>query len=245
MNNIVSTVGGKDRANLLRFMEAVPQLKGDEFIVQRSHLRVEAALTNNRPNYKFELFPNATTARPTEKRLNRNDMFCITRLALGITKFNPVSGAYGNFPLYFNPDPNFFLGVPGAGLPESECLNAVYNASVSLKSATTDRIPPFLANPFRKVPERGYTFAVAPQLRPEHGQQDEIPWFDVEPLVILSGQEDNAIMLDLPAASDLAVLQGGITQAAAAIDTRNVAVFLIEGFVVSEGAQVQTRFNTY
>ena len=245
MNNIISTVGGKDRADYLRFMESVPELKGEGFVVQRSHLRVEAALANNRPNYKFELFPNATSARPTEKRLNRNDMFCITRMALGIAKFNPVSNAYGNFPVYFNPDPNFFLGVPGAGLPESECLNALYNASVALKSGTTERIPPFLTNVFRDVPERGYTFTVAPQLRPEHGQQDSIPWFELEPLTIISGQEDNTILLDLPAASDLAVLQGGINQSAAAVDTRNVAIFLLEGFVVSEGATVQTRFNTY
>jgi len=245
MNNIVSTVGGKDRADLLRFMEAVPELKGEAFITQRSHLRVEAALANNRPNYRFELFPNASTARNTEKRLNRNDMFCLTRMALGIAKYNPVSGAYGNFPVYFNPDPNFFLGVPAAGLPESECLNAVYNATVALRSGSTDRIPPFLTNVFRDVPERGYTFAVAPQLRPEHGQSDDIPWFEFEPLVILSGQEDNIITLDLPTGSDLAVLQGGINQAAAAVDTRNVAIILLEGFVVSEGAQVQTRFNVY
>lgn len=245
MQNIVSTVGGKDRADLLRLMEAVPELKGDTFVVQRSQLRVEAALANNRPNYKFELFPNASTARNTEKRLNRNDMFCITRMALGIAKFNPTSGAYGNFPVYFNPDPNFFLGVPGAGLPESECLNAIYNGTAALRSGNTDRIPPFLTIPFRAVPERGYTFAVAPQLRPEHGQSDEIPWFELEPLVILSGQEDNSIFLDLPTASDLAVLQGGINQSAAAVDTRNVAVFLLDGFVVSEGAQVQPRFNTY
>ena len=173
-------------------------------------------------------------------------MFCITRLALAITKYNPATNSYGNTPLYFNPDPNFFLGVPGSGLPESECLNAVYNATVSLKSGTTDRIPPMLANEFLYNPERGYTFAVAPQLRPEHGQLSKgIPWFDIEPLVILSGQEDNTILLDIPSASDLGVLQGGINQSAAAVDTRNVAVFLIGGFVVSEGAQVQTRFNTY
>ncbi len=244
MNQIISAVGGKDRADYLRLLEAVPEVASG-FVVQRSHLRLEAALANGRPNYRFELFPNATTARPTEKRLNRNDMFCITRIALGIAKYNPTSGAYGNFPLYFNPDPNYFLGVPGSGLPESECLNAVYNASVALKSGTTERIPPFLANPFRSVPERGYTFAVAPQLRPEHGQMDEIPWFELEPLVILSGQEDNVVSLDLPAASDLGVLQGGINQSNAAVDTRNVAVFLLGGFVVSEGAQVQTRFNTY
>jgi len=243
-NQIVSTVGGKDRADYLRLIEAVPEVK-DGFVIQRSHIRVEAALANNRPNYTFELFPNATTARPTEKRLNRNDMFCITRMALCIAKYNPVSNAYGNFPLYSNPDPNFFLGVPGAGLPESECLNAVFNAAASLKSGTTERIPPFLTNVFREVPERGYTFAVAPQLRPEHGQYDDIPWFELEPLVIISGQEDNKILLDLPAASDLAVLQGGINQSAAAVDTRNVAVFLLEGFVVSEGASVKTMFNTY
>lgn len=242
---IVSTVGGKSRADYSRLLEAVPALKGGDFLVQRSQLRMETPLINNKPNYRFELFPTTVNARVSEKRLNRNDLFCITSIALGITKWDATADTYGNWPLYFYPDGNFFLGV-ASSVRESDCLNAVYNAVMSLKSGSTERIPPFLTADMRYSPERGFTYGVAAShiLYNDHAQLPKVPWQDTEPLVILSGQDDNVMSLDLPK-SDLSVLQGGVNQSGSAVATRNVAVLLLDGFVIAEGAQVATRFNTF
>ena len=249
MNNqqIIPTVGGKHRSNYLRLLNAIPAVGADPgaWNVGRSQLRLEVPLTNNSGSYKFELFPTTVNARKSEKRLNRNDLFVATGIALGVTKWNPVTDTYGNNPLYFNPDANFFLGV-ASSVKEADCLNALYNAQMSLRSSTTERVAPFLTNELRRSPNRGYTKGVASShiLYDDHQEFDGIPFFDFEPHVILSGQDDNYIHLELPK-SDLTVLQGGVNQSGTAVDTRNVAVIILDGFVVPEGASVPTRFDTY
>lgn len=230
------------RAKLQRALDAL-QIDIKDYIISDHTLRLESALAAGQNSYNFDLYQNPGADRPLENKLNRNDVLIITDIALGITKqdTSTTPARYGNYPLYHFPDPGFFLGVPAAGLTEAQCLEVIYNGKFRLKTNNTDRIPNFLTNDLRYSPRRTFASAVHGQYGPDLSNRG---FYSLEPHVILNGQQNNLVTLEV-GAGETTVIAGGINAAAEAVNTRNVVVSLIKGFLISEAAEAALRWSTY
>lgn len=239
---IVST--DSDRAAYSRVQqEMYKRTGGTDFIINPKTLRLENLLAAGRNQYKFDLYKNPGSDRPLEEKLNRNDMFFLTHLALGIVKQDATvtPAKYANYPVFYSPDPNYFVGAV-AGEFENESLECIYNGSLTMNTKPVERQTAFLTNHFRIVPERGYTKFAAPQTRDEWPQ---LTFADalvkLEPLIIIDGKEDNSVGLEL-GAGNTNVIAGGVTAAGAALNTRNVVVVFMHGYLVVNAAQAGNRW---
>lgn len=228
-----------NRAAYSRVQQIIYERSGrNDFIINPKLLRIEQLLAAGRNQYKFSLFQNPGSDRPLEEKLNRNDMFFLTGVGLGIAKqdTSTTPPKYGNFPVFFHPDANYFVGANGA-IFENEALECLYNGKLTISTKPVERQTDLLTNVFRVVPERGYTKFAAPQTRdewPQHKLSDSI--VKLEPLVIIDGKQDNTVNIEL-GAGNTDLIAGGVTAANAALNTRNLAVLFLEGFVVVNAAQ--------
>ena len=234
---VVST--DANRAAYSRAQQIIFERTGrTDFIINPKLLRIEQLLTAGRNQYKFDLYRNPGSDRPLEEKLNRNDMFFLTGISLGVAKqdTSTTPPKYGNFPVFFHPDANYFVGANGA-IFENEALECLYNGKLTISTKPVERQTDLLTNMFRVVPERGYTKFAAPQTRdewPQHKLSDTI--LKLEPLVIIDGKQDNSVNIEL-GAGNTDLIAGGVTAANAALNTRNLAVLFLEGFVVVNAAQ--------
>lgn len=227
-----------ERADYNRVKKTV----GSNFVINAKALRLEAALDPNKSSYTLDMAENVGADRPLEIKLNRNDAFFITHSALGIVRQNEVASPkqYGNFPLFTYPDPNYFNGDDTVNLLEYQALECLFNGKVTLNTSPTDRLVDFATNQYKYIPERGYmeagvlnTNEEIPQYGPSLGERG---FFKHVPNIIFDGQDNNRVKIDL-GAGDKAMIDGHVDSANAAVDTRNVLVFMLFGFVVINGAK--------
>lgn len=228
------------RAKLMRALDAM-QVQLDDYIISEQTLRLEAELKAGRNAYALQMYENPGSDRPQEIKLNRNDAFIVIAAALAITKQDKTNDPplYGNYPLFTFPDPGFFLGSPAAGLDEHECLETVYNGQLTIKTNNTDRLTGLSTSHFRYVPERTMGDGVYPQYGPTLEKRG---FFEMEPHIILNGQQNNLVEVEI-GAGDTAVIAGGIDGSAQAVDTTNVMVVQLHGFLLSEAAAAATRYG--
>lgn len=226
------------RAKLMRAVDALG-INLSQFIIHDHTLRAESKLVAGNNSYRMNLYKNTGSDRPQEIKLARNDMFIMTHLGLALTKEDTASSKtnYGNYPLYTFPDPGFFLGNPASGLSEWECLEVVYNGKLTIKTDNTDRLLDLSTQHLRYVPQRAFGSNVGPEYG---GSMEQRGFFPTEPMIILNGQQDNQVELSV-GTGDTAVIAGGIDGSAAAVDTRNVVVVQLHGFLVSNAADPQLR----
>lgn len=225
----------------------------ERFIVNQKTLRVEALLTAARNSYNFNLYENPGADRPQEVKLNRNNLFVMTHIALNLTKQNTEENPaqYGNFPLFTSPDPNYFSGENGTDPAEYLALENVYNGALTISTKPVERLSAFVANLLRYMPNRGYmlpndTETIPGQINPEWPEygptMEHRGFFKLTPNIILDGKEDNSIRLDLGSGNTVNIA-GATNAAEEAVDTRNVLVFLLHGFEVVNGAQAANRWT--
>lgn len=228
-----------NRAAYSRVQQIIYERTGrTDFIINPKLLRIEQVLSAGRNQYTFDLYRNPGSDRPLEEKLNRNDMFFLTGLALGIAKQDETTTPkkYGNFPVFFHPDANYFVGANGA-IFENEALECLYNGKLSISTKPVERQTDLLTNVFRHVPERGYTKFAAPQTRDEWPQNKlSDVMVKMEPIVIIDGKQDNAVKIEL-GSGNTDLIAGAVNAANAAVNTRNLAVIFMEGFIVVNAAQ--------
>jgi len=244
MNNhqtVVSPEAARaDYARLYQTLGIDPKLH----LITPQTLRVERALSASSNNYLFDFRENSSSDRPLENKLNQNDMFAMTHIALGITKQNESTTPkqYGNFKTLHTPDPNYFVGNGGN---EHRGLNTLYNGKITIKTDNVDRLPEFPASILEYIPERGYTKLAAPQTQDEWPQRGPglHEFFKLVPQVILNGQQNNSANLTL-GQGDIINIAGGINPAGDGIvPETNVVVLLLHGFLISNAADPQLRWN--
>lgn len=217
-----------------------------DFIIQEKTLRLEAALIPGRNQYTFDLFQNIASDRPGELKLNRNDLFLMSSMALNITKQRSATDLNtGNDDLYTWNDSNFFIGVPSSGEREYRCLSLIYNGVTTIKTSPVERIKEFHNQLFRYVPNRPYIKFSTPQVgdqSAEYGPFNEHRGFyQITPNIIIDGNENNSVELTL-GRGDSAVIDGSVNASGAAATTRNVVVYLINGFSIIGGAKAQLKW---
>lgn len=217
-----------------------------DFLIQEKTLRLEQALIPGRNSYQFDFFQNTSSDRSGEMKLNRNDLFLVSMMALVLTKQKSATDdSTGNEVLYTFPDPNFFVGNPASGEDEYRCLNTIYNGFTSIKTSPVERVRDFHNIHFLYNPERGTQKQASPQLydeTPMYGPFNESRGFyQVVPNVVIDGNENNTIDLIL-GKGDTTVIDGSVTSAGAAATTRNVVAYLVNGFVIVNGAKAQLKW---
>lgn len=220
----------------------VRAIVGNAFTINAKSLILESALDPNQSTYTLEVGENKSADRPLEIKLNRNDAFFITHTALGVRRQDETTTPkqYGNYPIYTYPDPNYHSGNDGANPPENEALECLFNGKVTLNTSPTDRLVDFSSNIYKYVPERGYLEATALNTLEEHAQYGpslaERGFFKHVPHIIFNGNDNNRVKIEL-GAGNKAVIDGHVDSANQAVDTRNVLVYQLFGFVVINGAR--------
>lgn len=244
--NPIVFVPDPERATYRRVEELMKKFNPQtDFIINRKSLRIEQPLLASRNKYSFDLYENSASDRPLEIKLNRNNLFIIDHIALLVAKYDPTAGNYGNYRLHTFPDPNFFTGLV-AGVNEWESLWPVYNGKATITTKPVERLIDFATSNLLYIPEKQTYLVADPQLNdepamfgPTHQQRG---FFSLQPNIILDGQENNTIELTL-GTGQTTQIAGGFDNAGAAVDTRNVAVFMLLGYEVQNGAQKVNRWT--
>lgn len=241
--NITPDISRADFSRMLRTLN----IGANDFLIHQDTLRVEAVLSSSNNRYKLNFFENPGSDNPSEKKLNRNDVFAITHIALGVAKYNPSSTPVNwSGVVYFNEDANYFNGNNG----ESAALLTVWNGLLKLKTSTNDRIEDFKTNILRMVPERGYTVAAGSQTGDEHamyggdGDMSAKGLFKLTPNIILNGQQDNFAELVLGQGSKTGI-EGTVDSAGSSVNTRNLLVFEAHGFLIHDAANPALRWDIF
>jgi hypothetical protein len=221
------------------------ELKGNAVVLKNSvitqtDLRLEQLLKTNNNNYQLNPFDSGAGNRPLEKKLSRNDLFCITHIGLSLTKQQEVDGqtVYANIPLFTYPEQSVFNGTG-----EAKALETVYQASLDFKTSAQGRLENYLTHHNRYVPERGNIVAEAPQgaIFPMYGPTFEQRGYSrINPNLLIDGDQDNIFDLRL-GSGVLAGIDGSGSDGDFA-DTRNVLVLFVRGFKV-EGVAYEKPKN--
>jgi hypothetical protein len=237
----------QERAAFNRIKELMQQENpGVEFIINQKTLRLENELTPAKSSYVFDMYETRGADRPGEEKLNRNHLFFLTHAAVCLTKQDKTTSPrrFGNYPLFTNPDPNFFVGDDSTNMLEYQALETIFGGKLTVKTSPVVRLEDFLNTNFRYVPERNYTVnSSGNDEYPQYGPtMEEKGFFRLTPQIIIDGQENNTVEVSL-GEGDTALIAGGIDAAGDAVDTTNVLVVLLHGFIVVNGAQKVGRWT--
>lgn len=236
------------RAALDRCLQEMGINKND-FLINEATLRLEQALVAGKNTYEFNILSNPGSDRPLEQKLDRNDAFCVVAIGLGIAKQNTVASPkqYGNFPVFTYPDPNYFVGNPAAvSVNEDVSLMCLFNGKFTLKVDTVEVIQDFNTYNLRYNPQAGYdagagTVPEWPEFGPTMGGRG---LYLIEPQAILNGQQNNSVIIEL-GDGDTGAIAGGVNAAGAAVDTTNVGIVFLHGFVFQNMALSAPRYGTF
>lgn len=210
----------------------------DDFIITESNLRVEQLLANNQNQYQFDLYEgNGNTDRALEIKLNRNDLYFATHIALGITKYDPSKTPvwYGNYPIFTYPDSNYFVGTGSSAAVEYQALETIYQGELIFSTGNVNRFGPLMTDTLKYTPNRPYELGVADSsattaVFPEYGPTPAARGFHrLTPNLVIDGQQTNKFTLTL-GAGDYTNIAGATDAAGDAVSTRNVLVLQLHGF---------------
>lgn len=237
MNNVIISPE-KARADYIRLIEKLG-ITDDSFIITPKLLLVEQVLSSSKNSYRFDIYETRGSDRPAEVKLNRNDLFVASHLGLALYKQDTsvTPAQYANRPFFTNPNPEYFVGNNG----EAAALETVYRGLLSINTKPVDRIQELHTSLFRYVPERPYN-STDGYLEQQGPGLEQRGMFPVVPNIIFDGKEDNIITLDLGPGS-YAGIEGTVDGAGAAVDTRNVLVLQLFGWVVLNGAESANRWT--
>ena len=191
-----------------------------EFIVQPYTIRLEQQLTS-RTEYRFDLYENQSSQQPSERRLNRNDAFFMSHMALCLLLEDTTGGSeipVSNSVLHTFPDPAVF-----AGAGEAVALEAFYNAQLTVKTDPVERITDFDTNVLRYLPQFDQPLAWGPSL-------EERGYYELAGEIIFDGAQNNTVTLSLNSDADIS--------AAVGIANQNTwIVLMLQGNLVLQGAR--------
>lgn len=227
--------------------------QASNYIITESTLQVEQLLAANQNMYNFDLYDGSQSAdTPTEIKLNRNDLFFATHIAIGIKKYDPSKTPvwYGNFPIFTYPDSNYFVGTGGSAAIEYQALEALYSGQLVFNTGAVNRFGPLATTLLKYVPNRPFELGVASSSATTAVFQQYGPAMDgrgfhrVTPNLVIDGQQTNRFTLSL-GAGDFTNIAGATNAAGSAVNTRNIVVLQVHGFrAVDAAAAAKQAGNT-
>lgn len=205
--------------------------KGYGVEVQPSFLRYEKQLQNGVNHYPFAFEPSPSDS-PTEKKLNKNDLFYVCSFTLGYVITGTIEGGEGaadrtittaNAPVRTYP-------VTGA-----ENLEALYNGFIRVTTGSKINIENLSTLNFKFVPNDLTSGTVAPEF-----QNDIVSYANVSDLM-LAGTKSHTIDLDIPA---LPAGENLVPTTVDGISNASVKVVLqLNGFLLKNGAIIAQQEN--
>lgn len=160
-------------------------------VLSQSELRLEQQLNITQNTFTFPVLVNAAgtaPVRPTEVRLNQQDAFFCSSIAIYIAK--AASAADTAFAL--DTYPNIITFPVGGALPAP--LNTLYNGQMRIVINKSVIVPNYPIDDFYYIPQTQRT-ATAPISATQFDPQIVSLW---NPTINFIGTKDNRIILDLP-----------------------------------------------
>lgn len=197
-----------------------------------SYLRFEVNLTGSMSAINFQVLANQGTPNVTENRLQLSDMFSPLSYGFFIEKvgtsatFSAVTDAEKAAGILRTfPDPKVFTG---GTTTEAAALQAIYNGYMSLKISNNILIPSFPMLKFYRVPDAQATinfYSTGPTQQAGWSNEN---WgmIDFQPSISLMGSQNINLAVTLPTAVTVT-----------GTSSSNVAVFLMYGYLLQNGAQ--------
>ncbi|MFZ4741661.1 MAG: hypothetical protein ACOYLE_10910 [Bacteroidales bacterium] len=168
-----------------------------------SFLRVEATLnTNNTYSFRFQ---NVDTVGKTERKLDRNDVFVMSNIALLLSAQN--STTIGTEILQSYPNALIFTGNSGA---DATSLETIYAGKTQLKIADRIELEAFPNLYFRNVPtlqKRALTTSVEGAIADSSFNVKDC-MYELPSLIDLQGSDDATLTVDFPALTGTALTPG-------------------------------------
>lgn len=166
----------------------------------QSQLRSEALMSTNVTSFKMPIVVNdgpSGSSFPTEKRLNLQDVFIVSAIALAVAK--PASTGDGMFDLFTYGNSTVFSTANAA----ASIKGAYANGNLSIIVNNDQVVPYFPLNLLYRAPitqqgaNVGYTSSGVNLTDSRDGSNDGI--FQIEPNLIFSGNSQINVSLNLPA----------------------------------------------
>jgi hypothetical protein len=222
MNNLtISTSPERASYDRVRQVLAANGNNPANFIIQPFTMRIEQEISATRSSYNFIFYESRSGDSPSEIKLNRNDSFFASKVALGLAKTTVALPDLGNIQYSTFPDPVIF-----AGAGEAQALEGFYNGTLLMKTDPVERLKGLYTNHLRYKPQ-AYDTSVPD---PIFGETDERRGFyPLTTETIFDGQENNQAVITLP---------GNVDMTAAVVDEEtNYLILLVHGFLVLNGAR--------
>jgi hypothetical protein len=208
----------------------------DQYTISPHVLRVEAVLDASKSSYEFDLNKGTDTLLPMENKLNTNDTFAITDLAVLIHKYNTNVNPSndGNFMPFAFPDPKYFNGVAVNGVTEQASLMSIFNGDIYIEVEGKKILPAYPISHMMTNPMATYT-AVAPIDFQQWGPSDPergIRRFD-DPNWILNGKMRNLMAIKLPSFAKRDNIAGANNTHVPT--SANKVCILLKGYLITTG----------
>ena len=190
-------------------------------VISPSHLRIENKIVNAKQAYDFPVLMTGSEVS-TEVKLDKNDLFRVTRMSMFVYQRNVALADEGIQPLQTYPNASYF--TTGTAWVKSH-LETLYNGRLTIKRGTTVILENFNTRNFREVSitqQTGATNASSQNL--DAGTVQLVPAFN------LPGREQVSIQGLFPTFS-------GILWASDAAGLENRVVMMLQGFLV-KGANI-------
>lgn len=199
--------------------------------VQPSYLRYEKQLQNGVNHYPFAFEPSPSDS-PTEKKLNKNDLFYVCSFTFGYAITGTITGTGGAADKTITT-----ANAPLRTFPVSGCenLEALYNGFIRVTTGSKINIENLSTINFKFVPNDLTSNTVAPEF-----QNDIVSYANVSDLM-LAGTKSHTIDLDIPA---LPAGEDLVPTTADGISNASVKVVLqLNGFLLKNGAIIAQQEN--
>lgn len=199
--------------------------------VQPSYLRYEKQLQNGVNHYPFAFEPSPSDS-PTEKKLNKNDLFYVCSFTFGYAITGTITGTGGAADKKITT-----ANAPLRTFPISGCenLEALYNGFIRVTTGSKINIENLSTLNFKFVPNDLTSNTVSPEF-----QNDIVSYANVSDLM-LAGTKSHTIDLDIPA---LPAGENLVPTTADGISNASVKVVLqLNGFLLKNGAIIAQQEN--
>jgi hypothetical protein len=183
-----------------------------------SYLRIEQVLSNSKSTYEFR-FAKTDNEAITEIKLDRNDIFVVTDLAVYLLREDTTKPGLGVLQT-FN---NLQVFAAATGFTPAH-LEVVFNGKLELKVGSKINIENLPMQAFRRVPETQQSAST--NLSKYHVDEAKLP---LGSLLYLQGNMDTKVTITIPTFSTIAI-------AAVGANLTNKIVLHPYGYLIRGGA---------
>ena len=190
-------------------------------------LQLVGALSPSASNYVLNPVEGVTASVPTARLMQRSDLFAVTGVGILFTRatyssVNQSLSKYGDFPRYTYPYASVFTGAS-----EQAGLLNIVNGIVSLNVQNDQQ----WALPVSRMVYADQYINAQPTTAVYGGTDGAQGILNLDSLVILDGNNDNNVTLQLPQGGTLTNIDGNTNAA-----TRNLVVIQLTGFRIRSAA---------